>query len=342
MSTDPAQWAAVHRVRLGHVRKLLHHRYGTALPDDDAGSEDLRILLHVKAHAYSPARREQALLNEIGLLAPWMPADRARQLAAEIAANPMKLKADTLGRMLTLDSSTRDRLRIWQIGAIDMDAEGRKERRRQRDREHRQRKRQARTQWLAEHSTEQTKPWLAAGVSRATWYRDRVMRQVRRRTRETGASAKYLSSRADGPVSRPRPERAEPSIEHRAAHSRDRAHNNLSRERASRSGERAREAPPIVIPFSPSNQAGADMAFDQTTELTAAEVVARRGTFSTRTNGKVQAGDAEILARRQREAEQADRQTNSAATRQPSEVAAAPTVIPRVGRGRGYGGPGWG
>jgi hypothetical protein len=56
-------WGAVHRVRLGHVNRLLLDRYGFELPNDDAGAEDLRILLHVKANAYRPERREKALLN---------------------------------------------------------------------------------------------------------------------------------------------------------------------------------------------------------------------------------------------------------------------------------------
>jgi hypothetical protein len=48
-SNGAPDWGAVHRVRLGHARRLLLHRYGTELPDDGAGSEDLRILLHVTA-----------------------------------------------------------------------------------------------------------------------------------------------------------------------------------------------------------------------------------------------------------------------------------------------------
>lgn len=33
------------RLRLGDVQKVLQHRYGHTLPDDDAGREDLRELL---------------------------------------------------------------------------------------------------------------------------------------------------------------------------------------------------------------------------------------------------------------------------------------------------------
>jgi hypothetical protein len=170
-------WGAVHRVRLGHVRRLLRHRYGPVLPDDDAGYEDLRILLHVKANACKPENRVRMLLNEIEVTAPWMPADKAALVAAQIAANPLKVTSDWLGRALNVDANTRDWLRIWQIGAVDLDAEGRKERarerRRRRDRERKRRERQCqpRADWLEEHSVSRKKPWEAMGISRATYYR---------------------------------------------------------------------------------------------------------------------------------------------------------------------------
>jgi hypothetical protein len=172
------RWGAVHRIRLGQVGKLLLDRYGAELPDDDAGTEDLRILLHVKAHCYAPQRREQALCGEIGLRAPWLATREAAQIAAEIAARPMKLKANTLGRMLNLDWMTRERLRLWQIGAVDEDAEARKRRRRQRDAERKRHQRRAegrqdRQQYLA-NALSNTKPWVALGISRRTYERRRA------------------------------------------------------------------------------------------------------------------------------------------------------------------------
>jgi hypothetical protein len=172
----PSNWGAVHRVRLGHVRKLLHHRYGTELPDDDAGAEDLRILLHVKAHCYAPRRRERALLNEIGLTAPWLANGKANKIAARIAARPMTLTTDRLGRMLNLDWMTRERFRLWQIGAADAPADYRRQKRRHRQAERMWRKRRAegrvnREHYLAAHDTNRTKPWLGMGISRRTYYR---------------------------------------------------------------------------------------------------------------------------------------------------------------------------
>jgi hypothetical protein len=175
--SNPDKWGAVHRVRLGHVSRLLLHRYGSELPDDDAGAEDLRVLLHVKAQCYAPQRREQALRHEIELRAPWMVKDKAAHMAAEIAAKPIRLKADTLGRMLNLDWMTRDRLRLWQIGAVDAPADYLKQRRRQRDAERKWRKRRAegrldREHYLAthSHSERRTKPWQKMGISRRSYY----------------------------------------------------------------------------------------------------------------------------------------------------------------------------
>ncbi len=186
MTTSRERWEAVRRIQLGHARKLLHHRYGPRLPDDDAGREDLRILLNLKARCYYPQRRMQALLREIELTAPWMTGAEAEKLAAEIAADPLTFKSDALGRELNLDWRTRERLRVWQIGAVDMDAEARKERRKLRHRERMQRTRKAKgAKPRAEYegkSLSATRPWEAEGISRAKWYRQRrrdPMRQVR-------------------------------------------------------------------------------------------------------------------------------------------------------------------
>jgi hypothetical protein len=159
--TKPVNWATVHRIRFGHVKRLLLDRYGVVLPDDDAGAEDLRILLHVEANAYQPERRDKVLLGEIELRAPWMPADEA-QLASAIALKPLKVTSEWLGLALNVNSATRERLGIWQIGAVDLDAKGRNERRRQRDRERKRqaRHRQPRAEYLA-NSKQQSQPWKA-------------------------------------------------------------------------------------------------------------------------------------------------------------------------------------
>jgi hypothetical protein len=178
MAMSEDEWRGILRVRLGHVRRVLQSRYGVAVPDDDAGYEDLRVYLHVKAQACLPKNRERALLNEIGLMATWMPLERARQVATEIATKPMKLTSVTLGEMLNLSSEERARLSVWQIRAVGETTEDMKERRRQRNRDLQRIKRaraggQTREQYRRS-ALSNTKPWEAMGVCRRTYERRRA------------------------------------------------------------------------------------------------------------------------------------------------------------------------
>jgi hypothetical protein len=214
--TKPIDWGAVHRIRFAHVKSVLRDRYHKyEVPDDDAGNDDLCIFLHVKASAHKPGGREKALYNEITLWAPWMSAEEARKLAAEIAGNPIKFTSATLGQRLNLDSATRERLRVWQIRAADSNAEVEKERkrerRRQQDRERKRRARQPRAAYLAavtKNSERQTKPWIAMGINRATYYRRRAKgatRSVRKTCKKMrpGPSAQVtLITKRTHPVAR--------------------------------------------------------------------------------------------------------------------------------------------
>jgi hypothetical protein len=181
-------WGAVHRVRLGQINRLLRERYSGSrliIPDDDAGDGDLFALLCVKAQCYRPDRREKALRDTIALWAPWMSADKAASLVHR-AMTERKITSDTLGKWLWLDADTRERMRLWQLGAHDLDATGRaarsrersRERKRQRDREREEQKRrqngnQTRGAWLEQNSASRLKPWEALGISRRTYYRRR-------------------------------------------------------------------------------------------------------------------------------------------------------------------------
>jgi hypothetical protein len=171
-------WGAVHRVRLGHVHRFLRYRWGPVLPDDDAGYEDLRILLHVVANACKPENRVRKLANVAGTMAPWMPSTRVSQVAEEIAAKPLKVTSQWLGKALGVTADVRERLKIWQIAACDLTPEQAKERRRERERERSAKRRrengiQSRAEYrqrVSEGSAKSTKPWEAMGISRRTYY----------------------------------------------------------------------------------------------------------------------------------------------------------------------------
>jgi hypothetical protein len=76
--TDPE---VLRRLRLGDLRRLLRHRYGPTLPDDDAGRDDLfELLLPVSLRPQSPSL---VMRNVIETWAPWMTGEGESQGTAE-------------------------------------------------------------------------------------------------------------------------------------------------------------------------------------------------------------------------------------------------------------------
>jgi hypothetical protein len=81
-------------------------------------------------------------------------------------------KPETVARQIGLTAEQRERNQLWTLPPVDLSKEQIAERKRQRDRERKRRARrragqQARGEYLAQFD----KPWIAAGVSRATWFR---------------------------------------------------------------------------------------------------------------------------------------------------------------------------
>ena len=163
---------------VGDIRKVLRHRYGRTLPDDDAGRDDIRLLLHPVSAA--PHATEDRLRFEIEEWAPWMSADEAEALMTEVRAMPRwRYGAETamaVGLRLNITAAERERLRAWQIRADQTETE----REARRKAKHRQRqvarRRKAgvrpRQEYLAT-SLSKSKPWEAEGISRAAWYQRR-------------------------------------------------------------------------------------------------------------------------------------------------------------------------
>lgn len=160
-------------IRIRELETLFADRYGTALPHDDAGRDDLAVLLHHAAHYAEPLPRMRALADR---WAPWLDGGALDDLIADITARPLRWRADKLAARVGLDDATRTRLRIRTIGATDITAEQRATRRREADRLAKQQQRRAagvpacptRSETVARQQ-----PWLALGISRRTWYRRR-------------------------------------------------------------------------------------------------------------------------------------------------------------------------
>jgi hypothetical protein len=168
-------------LRMRDLANLYRSRYGIALPDDDAGRDDLKIALN---HLACLAHPRGHIAHWIEIWAPWLTAAEQRQVVPPILANPQRWKADALAWRLRLTKEQRTMLGITTIGAIDENKAARTKRRRAKDRQRKENARRAKgvkpRATYEGQSTSKAKPWLEEGISRAQWYR--------RRARETDPS----------------------------------------------------------------------------------------------------------------------------------------------------------
>ena len=201
VSFDHNRSEMMRRLRLGNLRKLFRDRYGPTLPDDDAGREDLReLLLPISVSANADIKMPKA----IEVWAPWMQQQEAIALIDDINRTPRRQRMPTakqLGKRLRVTNSERERLKLWTIAASDLTAQEvlawRRTKAKARMRRLRQlHGRKPRAEYEAA-SLSRTKPWLALGISRRTWYRHRG----------TSLCAVRLRSAANTPVP---PQQAQP------------------------------------------------------------------------------------------------------------------------------------
>jgi hypothetical protein len=176
------QRVAFRRLTVRQITRVLRDRYGTVLPDDDAGRDDLRLILGYLAHLPNGTTKVEHFID---LWAPWCAlGERELELREAHLKPPPRLSADQLAERLGVTMELRTRLALTVIGAIDCDKQSRaarrKERRRIEARERMARLRRTRGAKLrAEYeakSLSRTKPWEAEGISRRTWERRRNKR----------------------------------------------------------------------------------------------------------------------------------------------------------------------
>ena len=101
----------------------------------------------------------------------------AELIVEEASTAPKRMKADDLARWLGCTYRDREALRLTRIGARDVGPEARAELRKRKARLRAERRRRAkgakpRAEYEA-NSLSAIKPWVAAGISRETWYRRR-------------------------------------------------------------------------------------------------------------------------------------------------------------------------
>lgn len=162
-------------LRIAELNRLFTSRHGHTLPSTDTGRDAVLVMAHHLARRHGDAARYIA--NWIDLRAPWMAADESAEIIRNVMARPIKWRADKLAQRLRVTEAERRRLGIRTIGASDMTKEERKQARRLRQRQRDRARRRARgakprTEYET-NSISRTRPWLAEGISRRTWYRRR-------------------------------------------------------------------------------------------------------------------------------------------------------------------------
>lgn len=159
-------------IRCAELTRLFDDKYGQmTLPASDEGYQAARVMAHHIGRLRHPDRR---MSDWLGACAGFLSmADRER-LISEVEECRLKWTADKLAWKFKVTAEQRTRLKLTTIGAIDMPKAERIKRRRATKNARRQAYRQAegamsRTEYRK--AIKSAKPWQAAGISRATWYR---------------------------------------------------------------------------------------------------------------------------------------------------------------------------
>jgi hypothetical protein len=196
--------------RIKDIERYLAGRYGRVVPDDDAGREDLVILLnHLAQNPVDPQAKMRAAVHS---WAPSMDHDEMLALVEMIAKKPRRYRAKTLGRLMRItvqEHATWELESIWAHTTTEEDMKA-KELNRERDRKRTKRRRKGmvpREEYLAANCKSRAEPWKALQVSRAKYYRMLKAGEIPNETSpyETSPSAPLErdSYRADTPVPSP-------------------------------------------------------------------------------------------------------------------------------------------
>jgi hypothetical protein len=172
-------------VRISDLDRLLTHRYGEVLPDDDAGAEDALFMLHHLAHLADPERRMRAWLRQ---RAPSFSKGLVDRLIAKVMRKPMKWKAPKLGQLLRLTNAERELLNITTIRPIDVSIF---KRRKKKDAERHATLRLEAGAKPHAMSEAQLKPWVKEGCSESTWHRRKRRQRCGIDSGDSNSSAPY-------------------------------------------------------------------------------------------------------------------------------------------------------
>ena len=152
---------------IGDLEKFFADKYGAAFPDDDAGRDDLIVLLHYVMQLGD----QRALRARAARWCPWLSGQEYAAMIAGIERKPLRWRADSLAREIGLNRATRTRLGVTTIGATDFGKAKRTKRRTKLNNADKLARRAAAGAKPHAESAEQKAPWLALGISRRTYYR---------------------------------------------------------------------------------------------------------------------------------------------------------------------------
>ncbi|GEC52651.1 hypothetical protein ABIF38_005694 [Bradyrhizobium japonicum] len=171
-------------IRFSELELLFAYQFrDTVLPDDSAGLDCLHIAACHLWHLGKNCGPDAAIREWAAQWAPWLSPYDVETIIMMVEADPRKWTADELGQEMQLPFETRQALGITTIGAFDLDKAGRELRRKRCKKQaeaERRRKRgaQPRAEYLATHSENRTKPWLALGISKRTYQRRKANAKV--------------------------------------------------------------------------------------------------------------------------------------------------------------------
>ena len=147
-------------------------RYGETIPDTGNGRDLCNAVAFHMAFAANAAKRIGSWLD---LRAPWLDDDDrfkiARKAIAAVEKGILPWSADKLGWHLKISIAERTAWRIKTIGAVNDSKNKRAARRKEKDRADQGAKRRNAGATPRAESAERVRPWLALGMSRATWHR---------------------------------------------------------------------------------------------------------------------------------------------------------------------------
>jgi hypothetical protein len=167
-------------IRASEMTRLYKKRYPSGqLPDDEDGEELARLMLQHLNRLRDAPRRMSRWLDR------WMTgldlASHERMISDALTVQ-LRYRADKLAWKLKVTVAERQALNLRTIGAIDQTREQRarlvQERKRERDRARRRVKGAKPRMQYEQAAISRAKPWEANGISRATWYRRKAVRQV--------------------------------------------------------------------------------------------------------------------------------------------------------------------